>query len=101
MDAVLTCLSMATRKEDAPIVHDPKQDHLNRIRDRVTSCLESAIAKRSAATVVTVIDNVPLKTTYRDDTLKLLQQIMKEYNEAGWKSEYKELSASSIKVTLA
>jgi len=44
---------------------------------------------------------VPLKNSYRDDTLKLLQQIMKEYDEAGWKSGYKELTASSIKVTLA
>jgi hypothetical protein len=92
---------MATRKEDAPIVHDPKQDHLKRVRDRVTSCIESAIAKRSAATVTAVIDNVALKNSYRDDTLKLLKQVMDEYNEAGWKAEYKELSASSLKVTLS
>jgi len=98
---VLPCLSMATRKADAPIVHDPKHDHLKRVRDRVTSCLESAIAKRGSATVSTVIDNVALKNSYRDDTLKLLKEIMDEYIEAGWKSEYKELTASSIRVTLS
>lgn len=92
---------MATRKDQAPIVSAPERDHLNKTRDRVTSCLESAIAKRSTATISTLIDGVALQNRYRDITLKLLQEIMEEYQQAGWTADYKEVTSTSIRVTLS
>jgi len=92
---------MATRKDQAPQVSIPQRDHLKRTRDRVTSCLESAIAKRSNEVISTLIDGLALQNTFRPATLALLKEIMDEYNEAGWKASYKEVTTTSIRVTLA
>jgi ribosomal protein S12 methylthiotransferase accessory factor YcaO len=92
---------MATRKDQAPIVNAPQRDHLKRTRDRVTSCLESAIAKRGTEVINTLIDGLALQNTYRSATLALLKEIMEEYKQAGWKAEYKEVNNTSIRVTLA
>jgi ribosomal protein S12 methylthiotransferase accessory factor YcaO len=63
--------------------------------------LESAIAKRSSPTISTLIDGLALQNTYRIATLDLLKEIMEEYRQAGWTADYKELNATSIRVTLA
>ena len=98
---MVLCIGMATRKDQAPIVAAPERDHLNKTKDRVTSCLESAIQKRSSATISTLIDGLALKNRYREATLKLLKEIMEEYKQAGWTAEYKEVTTTSIRVTLA
>ena len=98
---MLPCIRMATRKDQAPIVSDARRDHLKRTRDRVTSVLESAIAKRSSATVSTLVDGLALQNTHRPATLDLLKEIMEEYKQAGWTADYKEVNNTSIRVTLA
>ena len=63
--------------------------------------MESAIAKRSSGTISTLIDGLALQNVYRAATLDLLKEIMEEYRQAGWTADYKELTTTSKRETIA